>query len=113
MLFNVSSAVTVIANFCTRVAWVCLVCLVCLLFCKVEGSSPVPSQLLRRGIWACMRCPYLYLCWVGGYIYIYISQLPYVWYYVVVVKSSFKNARESKRACVFMCLMFSLSGPCS
>ena len=25
-------------------------CLVCLLLCKEEGSSPVPLQLLRRGI---------------------------------------------------------------
>ena len=41
--------------FCTRVAWVCLVCL---LLCKEEGSSPVSLQLLRGGIWACMR----YLC---------------------------------------------------
>ena len=38
------------------VAWVCLVCL---LLCKKEGSSPVFVQLLRGGIWACMRCPCL------------------------------------------------------
>ena len=38
--------------FCTRVACVCLVCL---LLCKEEGSSPVSLQLLREGIWACMR----------------------------------------------------------
>ena len=38
--------------FCTHVAWVCLVCL---LLCKEEGSSPVSLQLLRGGIWACMR----------------------------------------------------------
>ena len=40
------------------------VCLVCLLLCKEEGSSPVSLQLLRGGIWACMRCPGL--CWVLG-----------------------------------------------
>ena len=49
--------------FFTRVAWVCLVCL---LLCKEEGSSPVSLQLLRAGIWACMRCPCLCLCWVLG-----------------------------------------------
>ena len=49
--------------FCTRVAWPCLVCL---LLCKEEGSSPVSLQLLRGGIWACMRCPCLCLCWVFG-----------------------------------------------
>ena len=49
--------------FCTRVAWACLVCF--LLF-KEEGSSPVSLQLLRGGIWACMRCPCLCLCWVLG-----------------------------------------------
>ena len=57
VLFSVCSAITV--EFCTRVAWVCLVCL---LLCKVEGSSPVSLQLLRGGIWACMRCPCLCLC---------------------------------------------------
>ena len=44
-------------------AWACLVCL---LLCKEEGSSPVSLQLLRGGIWACMRCPCLCLCWVLG-----------------------------------------------
>ena len=42
--------------FCTSVAWVRFVCL---LLCKEEGSSPVSLQLLRGGIWACMRCPCL------------------------------------------------------
>ena len=57
------SAVTVECCVCTRVAWACLVCL---LLCKEEGSSPVSLQLLRGGIWACMRCPCLCLCWVWG-----------------------------------------------
>ena len=61
VLYSVCSAVTVV--FCTRVAWACLVCL---LLCKEEGSSPVSLQLLRGGIWACMRCPCLCLCWVLG-----------------------------------------------
>ena len=59
VLFSVCSAVTV--ECC--VAWACLVCL---LLCKEEGSSPVSLQLLRGGIWACMRCPCLCLCWVLG-----------------------------------------------
>ena len=42
--------------FSTRVAWVCLVCL---LLGKEDGSSPVSLQLVRGGIWACMRCPCL------------------------------------------------------
>ena len=40
---------------------------VCLLLCKEEGSSPVSLQLLRGGIWACMRCPYLCVYWVLGW----------------------------------------------
>ena len=62
VLFSVCSAVTV--ECC--VAWACLLCLLCLLLCKEEGSSPVSLQLLRGGIWACMRCPCLCLCWVLG-----------------------------------------------
>ena len=64
VLFSVCSAVTVeCCVFAPVFAWVCLVCL---LLCKEEGSSPVPLQLLRGGIWACMRCPCLCLCWVLG-----------------------------------------------
>ena len=83
--------------FCTRVAWVCLVCL---LLCKEEGSSPVSLQLLRGGIWACMRCPCVF---VGFWDRDYVSQLPCVRYYVFV-KCSLKHTREeceSKRAYVF------------
>ena len=47
LLCVVSSLYSVV--FCTCVVWVCLVC-------KEEGSSSVSSQLLRGGIWACMRC---------------------------------------------------------
>ena len=70
---------------CTRVAWVCL------LLYKEEGSSAVALQLLRGGIWACMRCPCQCLCWVLGWDY--VSQLPYVWDYVGV-KIRFQHARE-------------------
>ena len=45
---------------------------------------------------------------------LFVSQLPCVRYYVFV-KSSFKHTREeceSKRAYVFRCLIFNLSGPC-
>ena len=62
VLFSVCSAALSSVVFCTRVAWVCLVCL---LLCKEEGSSPVSLQLLRGGIWACMRCPCLSLLGFG------------------------------------------------
>ena len=61
VLFNVCSAVTVECCVLYPFAWVCLVCL---LLCREEGSSPVSLQLLRGGIWACMRYPCLCLCWV-------------------------------------------------
>ena len=59
-----------------------------------------------------MRCLCLCLCWVldGDY----VSQIPYVWYYVVV-KSSFnmivRNASPRRHMC-FRYMMFSLSVPC-
>ena len=77
------------------------VCLVCLLLCKEKGSSPVSLQLLRGGIWACMMC--LVCVFVGLWDGDYVSQLPYVWYYLGA-KSSFQHAHEeceSKRAYVF------------
>ena len=81
--------------FCTLAAWVCF------LLWKEECSSPVSLQLLRGGKWASMMCPvYVFVgVWDGDY----VSQLPYVWYYVGV-KSSFQHAREeceSKSAYVF------------
>ena len=60
VLFSVCSVVTVECCVLYRVAWVCL------LLCKEEGSSPVSLQLQRGGIWACMRCLCLCLCWVLG-----------------------------------------------
>ena len=98
VLFTVWSAVTVECCVCTRVTWVCLVCL---LLCKEKGYSPVYLQLLIGGIWSCMRC--LVYVFVGFWDGDYVSQLPYVWYYVGV-KSSFQHAREeceSKRAYAF------------
>ena len=63
VLFSVCSAVTV--KCC--VLYPCYMgVLVCLLLCMEEGSSPVSLQLLRGWIWACMRCPYLCLCWILG-----------------------------------------------
>ena len=56
--------------------------------------------------------PCLCLYWVLGWDY--VSQLPYVWYYVGV-KSSFQYARETASPgghLCFRCLIFSLSGPC-
>ena len=64
VLFSVCSAITV--ECCVLYPCCMGLCLVCLLLCKEEGSSPVSLQLLRGGIWACMRCPCLCLCWVLG-----------------------------------------------
>ena len=87
VLFTVCSAVTIESVVCcTRVAWVFAV---------------MSLQVLRRWIRACMRCPCLCLCGVLGWDY--VSQLPYVWYYVGV-KRSFQHTREeceSKRVYVF------------
>ena len=52
--------------FATVLFSVCCAVTVCMLLCKEEGSSPVSLQLQRGGIWACMRCPCLCLCWVLG-----------------------------------------------
>ena len=96
--------------FCTRVAWVCLVCLQ---LCKEEGSSQVSLQLRRGVISACMSA-FVYVFvefWDGDY----VSQLPYVWYYMLVLRAVFnmlvRNASPRGPMC-FRCLMFSLSGPC-
>ena len=78
VLFNVCSSVTVKCCFRTRIAWVCL------LLCKEEGSSPVSLQLLRGGIWVCMGVlVYVFVGFWDGY---YVSQLPYVRYYVFVTR---------------------------
>ena len=63
VLFSVCSAVTV---ECCVLYPCCMGVFGMLLLCKEEGSSPVSLQLLRGGIWACMRCPCLCLCWVLG-----------------------------------------------
>ena len=62
VLFSVCSAVTVEYSVLYPC---CMACLVCLLLCREEGSSPVSLQLLRRGIWAGMRCTCLCLCLLG------------------------------------------------
>ena len=62
VLFNVCSAVTVV--LCLDLC--CMGMFGMLLLCMEEGSSPVSLQLLRGGIWACMRYPCLCLCWVLG-----------------------------------------------
>ena len=85
--------------FCTRVAWVCLVCL---LLCKEEGSSPVSAITERRDMGLYPRGA-LVCVFVGFSDRDYVSQLPWVSYYVFV-KSSFKHTREeceSRRAYVF------------
>ena len=61
---------TVLFSVCSTVTVECCVlypcCMVCLLLCKEEGSSLVSLQLLRGGIWVCMRCHCLCLCWILG-----------------------------------------------
>ena len=63
--------------FVMQMLYVCVLCASCgssqccvlhdLQFVNAgRGSSPVSLQLLRGGIWACMRCLYLCLCWVLG-----------------------------------------------
>ena len=71
------------------------------LLCREESSSPVSLQLLKGGIWACMRYPCV--VFVGFWDRDYVSQLPCVRYYVFAM-SNFKHTREeceSKRAYVF------------
>ena len=73
--------------FCTRVA----------LVCKEEGSSPVFLQLLRGGIWACIRCPCALSLLGFGMGTMLVN-------FHMCGKSSFQQAREeceSKRAYVF------------
>ena len=47
------------------------------MYCKEEGSSQVSLQLLRGGIWTCIR----YIVYVGVCDGDYVSQPPYVWYF--------------------------------
>ena len=64
VLFTVCSAVTV---ECGVLYPCCVGVFVCLRLCKEEGSSPMSLQLLRGGIWACMRCSCLCLCCILGW----------------------------------------------
>ena len=64
VLFSVCSAVTV---ECCVLYPCCMGVFGMLLLCEEEGSSPVFFQLLRGGMWACMRCPCLCLCSVLEY----------------------------------------------
>ena len=61
VLFSVCNAVTV---ECCILYPCCMGVLGMLVLSRQEGSSPVSLKLLREGIWACMRCPCLCLCWV-------------------------------------------------
>ena len=64
LLFSVCSAVTI--EYCVLYPC-CMGVFGMFAICKEEGSFPVCLQLLRGGIWACMRCPCLCRCWVLGY----------------------------------------------
>ena len=87
-------------------------CLVYLMLCKEEGSSPVSLQLLRGGIWACMKCPCLCLCWVS--VGAMLANF-HVFGIMLVSRAVFnmlvRNASPRGPMC-FRCLMFCLSGPC-
>ena len=94
--------------FCIRVACVCLVCL---LLCKEEDSSPVSFQIRREGIWACMRCPCLCLCWVLGWDYVSLLPCGIMLVLRAVFNMLMRNANLRGPLC-FRCLIFSLLGRC-
>ena len=99
MLFNVCSDITVEFLFCTRVSWLCL------LLYQEECSCPVYLQLLRGRIWANMSAlVYVFVEVLDGD---YVSQLPYVSYYVVI-KNNFEHARRECESKCFKCLMVRL-----
>ena len=97
--------------FCTRGAWVCLVCL---LLCKEEGSSPVSLQLLRGGIWACMRCPCLclFLGFGTGTMLANFHVRGIMFLLRAVLNILVRNAASPRGPMCFRCLIFNLSGPC-
>ena len=66
VLFNVCSA----ATECS-VLYPCCVGVFAVMQGRRRSSSVF--QLLRGGIWSCMKCPCLCICWVLD-----VSQLPYV-----------------------------------
>ena len=68
-------------RFCTRVCMGVFGMFCC--YVRKKALLQCPLQLLRGGIWACMRCPCLCLC-LGFGIGDYVSQLPCVRYYVFV-----------------------------
>ena len=68
--------------FCTRVAWVWL------RLYKEDGSSPMSLQWPRGGIWTCMRCPCLCLCWVLGWGSMLAN------FHMCGINRSFQHARE-------------------
>ena len=63
---------------------------VCLLLCKEEGASPVSTTTERRdmGLYEVPLSIFFVGFWDGDY----VSQLPYVWYFIV--KSGLKHDRE-------------------
>ena len=79
VLFSVCSAVTVgccvLYPCCMAVFW--YVCC----YVRKKALLQCPLQLLRGGIWACMRCP-LVCVFVGFWDRDYVRQLPCVRYYV-------------------------------
>ena len=80
----------------------CLGCLVCLQLCKEAGSSPLSLQLLRGGIWACMRCP-LSMSLLGFGMWTMLANF-HMCGIMLVLRAVFEHAREeceSKKDYVF------------
>ena len=95
--------------FCSRIAWVCLICL---LLCKEDGSSLVSLQLLRGGVWACMRCTCPCLLGLGmGTMLSNVHMCSIMLVLRAVFNMLVRNASTRGPMC-FRCMMFNLSGPC-
>ena len=94
--------------FVPTLSW-CFWCfLVCSLLCKEERK-----QLLRRGIWAYMKCSCLCLCFgfEMGTMLANFYMCGIMLFLGAVLNMLVRNASPRGPIC-FRCLMFSLSGPC-
>ena len=86
VLFTVCNAVTLVLCFVPVLRG-------CVRLCKEECSSPASAITERRVEGYGSVLGVLVYVFVGFWDGDYVSQLPYVWYYVGV-KSSFQHARE-------------------
>ena len=102
VLFHVYSALTVECFVPVLRECVWYVC------CYVRKKASVSLQLLRGGIWACMRCPFLCLCWT---MLTNFHMCGIMLLLRAVLNMVVRNA-SPRGPMWFRCLMFSLSGPC-